>query len=250
MNRKLDGKIALITGGTTGIGLSTARLFREHGATVIVTGSSAKSVDEAKRQLNGTATVLQSDAGDPAAIRALVAEIAGSHGRLDVIFANAGIGLFAPLADLGEDAFDKMVAINLKGPWFLVKEALPHLPQGASIVFNTSVVNVKGFPGTTAYALSKAGLRSLARTAAAELLSRGIRVNAVSPGPIETPIYHKLGMPPAETEGFMKTMAESNPMKRFGKPEEVANAVLFLASDDSSYMTGGEIAVDGGLSHL
>jgi len=246
---KLSNKVAVITGGTTGIGFATAKLFAEQGATVIVTGKSPATLEAARRELAGRAEVIAADATKVADLKRLFADVKAKHGRVDALFVNAGGGEFRAFAAVDEAYFDASIALNLKSAFFTVHEAAEALAKGASVVLNTSVVGVKGFPTTSVYAAAKAGVRSLARTLSAERLPRGVRVNAVSPGPIETPIYDKLGLGAAK-DGFKSQMASANPMQRFGTPEEVAKVVAFLASDDSSYMTGAELSVDGGAGNL
>ncbi len=247
---KLKDKIAVITGGGSGIGLATAQRFIEEGATVVITGRSQDKLNEAVAQLGPKAIGARGDAADLADLDALFAMIKERFGRIDVLFLNAGVAPYAPLEETDEALYDTIMNINVKGPYFAVKKALPLLSEGASIVLNTSIVNQKGFANFTVYSASKAALRSLARTLSAELLPRGARVNAVSPGPIETPIWGKTGMTPEEIAQMGQGMAESVPLGRFGKADEIAAAALYLASDESSYMVGSELAVDGGLSQL
>lgn len=244
--KKLEGKNALITGGTTGIGLAAARLFAAEGANVTVTGARPASLAAARTELGSLAKVVASDAGSATDI----AELARTVGPLDVVFLNAGIGKFGSISEFGEDLFDEVVRVNFKGPWLAIKHLSPLLRKGGAIVVNTSVNNLLGMPGAGAYAASKAALRSLVRTAANELAPSGIRVNAVSPGPIDTPLYGKLGLPEDALRGFTESLVGRIALKRFGKPEEVAKAALFLATDDSSYMTGEEIVVDGGMTRV
>lgn len=244
---KLTNKVAVITGGTTGIGLATAKLFAAEGAKVIVSGRSQATLAAAKAELAGKAEVIASDATKLADIEALIAHVKKEHGRIDILFANVGGGSFRPFEAVDEAYFDELVTLNLKSSYFTVQKALPLLGRGAAVVLNTSIVDTKGFPTTSVYGAAKAGLRALARSLGAELVDRGIRVNAVSPGPIETPIYGKLGLG-EYLDGFKAQMVTLNPMKRFGTPEEVAHAVLFLASDDASFVTGVELAVDGGVT--
>jgi NAD(P)-dependent dehydrogenase (short-subunit alcohol dehydrogenase family) len=248
--KKLENKVAVITGGTTGIGLAAARLFASEGAKVIVTGKSPKTLDVARAELGGVAEVIASDAGSAEDIAALVAQVTDKHGGVDVLFLNAGIAKFAPIGDLDEAVFDELFRVNVKGPWLALKAFAPKLRRGGSVILNTSVAGNLGMAGSTAYAATKAAVRSFTRTAASELAGAGVRVNAVSPGPIETPIYGKMGMPAEALQGFAESLTAQVPLARFGRPEEIARAALFLASDDASYITAEEIVVDGGLSNV
>lgn len=250
MARKLEGKVALITGGTTGIGLAAAKVFYDEGARVIVTGTNPVTIEKAKLELAGVAEVVRSDAGDSAQIKALFEHVKSTYGRLDVLFLNAGVLGYTPISPADEATIDRVFNVNFKGPWLALSAAVPLLPAGSSVVFNTSITNVMGGPTTGAYAASKAALRSLVRVAAAELAEKGIRVNAVSPGPTETGIVGKHTSSKAEEEAIVETLAKKIPLKRLGRPEELARAALFLASDDSSFMTGEEIVVDGGLTRV
>lgn len=243
---KLANKKALITGGTTGIGFATAELFLREGARVAITGRNPENLAAAKAQLGPDVLVIPADAKSPEGAAAVADTLAREFGSLDVAFLNAGIGIFRPLAGTTEEIFDDMFDVNVRGLYFQAQKLLPLFSNGGSLIFNTSLAGHKGFPGTSVYSATKAAVRSLARTLGAELVGQGIRVNAVSPGPITTPIYGKLGMDAEAAKAFEEQMAASNPMKRFGKPEEVATAVLFLASSDSSYISGVDLAVDGG----
>lgn len=245
---KLHGKVALVTGGTTGIGLATVRRFHAEGARVFATGRNPKTLAEARKALPPEVTLIQADSANLADLDRLVAEIRSQAGHLDILFVNAGIGAFLPLEAADEAHWDAIQSVNLKGPFFLAQKALPLLRPGASIVFTTSIVGQKGFPATAAYTVSKAGLAGLARVLAAELAPKGIRVNSVAPGPITTPIYAKLGMPEEALSGFEAGLRQRVPLQRFGADEEVAKAVLFLASEDGSFITGEELVVDGGLA--
>src|SRR6267378_3209606 len=229
---KLSGKVAVITGGTTGIGLATARLFAAEGAKVIVTGRNSETLGAARKELSGVAEVVQSDAGDPAQVRKLFADIGRTQGRVDVLFLNAGIAKFAPLADSSEELFDQTIQVNLKG---------------ASVIVNTSVVSERAFAGAAVYSASKAGLAALARGAAIELAARGVRVNVVRPGPITTPILEKMGLSAEAREAFVQDVTDRIPLGRIGAADDVAQAALFLASDDAAFVTGHELSVDGGM---
>jgi NAD(P)-dependent dehydrogenase (short-subunit alcohol dehydrogenase family) len=250
MTRKLENKVALITGGTTGIGLATARRFAAEGARVIVTGRNPETLEAARRELGDRAEIIESDAGDEKQIAALFAGLARTHRRLDVLFLNAGIARFAPLAEASVKDFDAMWTVNVRGPWLALKHALPLLAEGATVLVNTSVANQKGLAGASAYAATKAGLRAVVRGAAAELAARKIRVNAISPGPIETPIFGKMGLSKDAADGFLKDAASHIPLGRIGAADEIAGAAVFLASEDASFITGSEIAVDGGFAQV
>lgn len=249
MNR-LKGKRTLITGGTSGIGLETAKQFLDEGARVVVTGLNEDTLAAARRELGSEALVLRADAGSVAGQRELAIAVRENLGQLDAVFINAGVGVFRPLEQWDEAAFDRSFAINLKGPFFLLKELLPILANPASIILNASVNAHVGMPNSSVYSATKAGLISLARTLSGELISRGIRVNAVSPGPVSTPIYGKLGLPADQLEQMAEAMRLQMPVKRFGDPIEIAKAVVFLASDESAFMVGSETIVDGGFSAL
>ena len=247
---QLDGRIALITGGTSGIGLATAQRFIDEGARVIVTGRNPERVAAAQEQLGERALAVQSDAADLDALDALVATVKARFDRLDVLFLNAGVFHTAPAAEEKPESFDRLFAINVKGPYFAVQRFLPLMSAGGSVLFNTSVVNVKGMPGASVYGATKAALRSITRTLAAELAPQGIRVNAVSPGPIATPILDRSGLQPAQVEGFKAQLPTMVPLGRFGRADELAAAAVFLASDQGSFVTGAELAVDGGFAQV
>jgi NAD(P)-dependent dehydrogenase (short-subunit alcohol dehydrogenase family) len=243
---RLKGKRALITGGTSGIGLETAKQFIVEGARVAVTGSSAKSIEEARHVLGKDVLVIQSDAGDVAAQKAVAEQVKKAFGGLDAVFINAGIGDFRPVDGFDEAGFDRSFAVNVKGPYFLIQALLPILANPASIILNTSINAHIGMPMSSIYAASKAALQSLIRTLSGELIGRGIRVNAVSPGPIATPLHGKIGMDDAAIKGLITQI----PAGRRGDPSEVAKAVIFFASDESRFTIGAELTIDGGMSTL
>ena len=249
MNR-LTSKRALITGGTSGIGLETARQFLAEGARVAITGSSEASIAAARRELGDNVLILRSNAGDVAEQPALAKAIGEAFGGLDAVFINAGVAELRPVEQWDEAAFDRAMAINLKGPYFLLQALLPLLANPSSVVLNTSVNAHIGMPTSSVYAASKAGLISLARTLSGELIGRGIRVNAVSPGPISTPLYGKLGLSAEDLQKTAESIRALVPAGRFGTPTEIAKAVVFLASDESAFTVGSELLIDGGMSGI
>lgn len=247
---KLVGKVALVTGGNSGIGLATAKLMRQEGAKVVIAGRDHITLDEAASAIGGDVLALQADVAKLEEIDQLYQAIAEKFGKIDILFANAGIGRFTPLEETNEAIYDEVFSINLKGLYFTVQKAIAYLNDHAAIVLNTSFLSELGIPGTSVVSASKAAVRSLARTFSAELVHRGIRVNAMSPGAIATPFHSKTGLPPEAVEANAQKFITEIPMKRFGTAEEIAKVVLFLSTSDSAYILGAEIAVDGGISQL
>jgi NAD(P)-dependent dehydrogenase (short-subunit alcohol dehydrogenase family) len=243
---RLKGKRALITGGTSGIGLETARQFLAEGARVAVTGSSQKGIEAARKELGKDALIIQSDAGDAVGQKKVAEEVRKAFGGLDILFVNAGVGDFRPVENWDEAGFDRSFAVNVKGPYFLVQALLPILANPASIVLNTSINAHIGMPASSIYAASKAALSSFIRTWSGELIGRGIRVNSVSPGPIATALHGKIGMDDAAIKGLVAQI----PAGRRGDPSEIAKAVVFLASDEAAFTVGAELTIDGGMSTL
>jgi NAD(P)-dependent dehydrogenase (short-subunit alcohol dehydrogenase family) len=248
--KRLEGKVAVVTGGNSGIGLASAKRLHDEGARVAISGRSQKTLDEAVKIIGKDVLAVKSDVAKSGDLEKLYGEVAAKFGKIDVLFVNAGIAKFVPLANASEPHFDEIFDINAKGAYFTIQKALPYLNDGASIVLNTSVVSTKGVANASVYSATKAALRSFARTVAAELADRNIRVNSVAPGPIETPIFDRLGLSKEQVDDFAKDTVSKIPLKRFGKPEEVAGAVAFLASSDASYITGVELNVDGGMGQV
>ena len=257
MSKKLEGKIALITGGSGGIGLATAKQFVEEGAYVYITGRRQPELDAAVALIGSNVTGIQGDVAKPADLDRIYAQIGREKGRLDIVFANAGIGGastpgaaspadLVPLGSISEEHFDSTFNVNVKGLLFTVQKALPLIPDGGSIILNASIVSIKGFPAFSVYSASKAAVRSFARTWTTDLKDRRIRVNAVSPGPIDTPLLNQSFGNPDDMKALVSTVS----MGRLGRPEELAKAVVFLASDDASFITGIELFVDGGAAQV
>lgn len=247
---RFSNKVVVITGGNSGIGLAAAQQFEVEGAHVVVTGRDPATLASAAKVLSKDALVVKADVTKSAELDELFAAIKEKYKRIDVLFANAGVAKLAAVADTTEELFDEILGTNFRGTYFTVQKSLPLLSDGGAIVFTTSFFDQVGLAGTSAVSASKAALRSLTRTLATELLPRGIRVNAISPGVIATPLFGKLGLPTEVVEEIGKSLQESIPFKRFGTAEEVAKAVAFLASSDASYITGTELSVDGGRTQL
>ena len=247
---KLDGKIALITGGNSGIGLGTAKRFVKEGAYVFITGRTQSKLDEAVKQIGSNVTGIQGDVAKLGDLDRLFEQIKKEKGKLDIVFANAGIAKYAPLGTIDEAHFDSIFATNVKGLLFTVQKALPLLPDGASIILNASIVGSKGFQANSVYSATKAAVRSFARTWTTDLKARHIRVNAISPGPIDTEGLHELVGSTDAGKDRLKGLGTMIPLGRLGVPDEIAKAAVFLASNDSSFITGIELFVDGGLAQV
>jgi len=240
-----------VTGGTSGIGLATAERFAAEGAQVFITGRRQAELDAAVKKIGKNAIGVRGDVAKMADLDKLYDAIKAKAGRLDTLFANAGVGSFLPLGQITEEHFDKLFGVNVKGLLFTVQKALPLMPNGASIVLNASIVSIKGMPAFSVYSATKAAVRSFARSWSVDLKDRKIRVNVVSPGVVVTPAYKgELGMTDEQIEGFVAQMSSTTPSGRPGTPDEIAKAVVFLASDDSSYVNGAELFVDGGVAQI
>jgi len=247
---RLEGKIALITGGTSGIGLATAQQFVHEGAYVFITGRREPELAAAVKEIGSNVTGVQGDVSNLGDLDRLFAQIKRGKGKLDIVFANAGVATYAPFGKITEEHYDSIFGINVKGLLFTVQKALPLLPDGASIILNASIVASKGLTANSVYSATKAAVRSFARTWTTDLKHRRIRVNAVSPGPIDTPGLNDLVASTGAGEQRLKMISSNVPLGRLGTPDEIARAVVFLASDDSSYVTGTELFVDGGMAQV
>ena len=243
---RLEGKRAVITGGTTGIGLATAQLFLREGARVAITGQNADRLEEARRTLGRDVLAIKADVGSLADTEAMMVEVDRGFGGIDVLFLNAGIAKFMPFAQVSEAMFDEIFNVNVKGVLFTAQKADPLLQNGASVIVTTSTAGHVGLAGSIVYSASKAAARSMVRVLAAELVARRIRVNAISPGAINTPIAAKIGLPAEQLEPMLASLVARTPLGRIGQPSEVASIALFLASEDASYITGADIIANGG----
>ncbi|MFN6993594.1 MAG: SDR family oxidoreductase [Aquincola tertiaricarbonis] len=250
MTSRLNGKIALVTGGTSGIGLATAKRFVAEGAHVFITGRRQAHLDAAVEEIGGNVTGVRSDVSDLADLDRLYATIQRDQGRLDVLFANAGGGQVAPLGQITEEHFDSIFNTNVRGLVFTVQKALPLMPRGATIVLNASTTSIKGTPGFSIYSASKAAVRNLARSWMLDLKEAGIRVNVLSPGVVPTPAYELLGLQGEQLAGFIEMQARTIPLGRVGTTDEIAKAAVFLACDDSSFVNGVELFADGGMTQV
>ena len=250
MSNRLAGKVAVVTGGSSGIGLATAQRFAAEGAHVFITGRRKKELEAAAAEIGRSSTAVLGDVANLADLDRLYEAVRKQKGRLDVLFANAGMGEHVPLGEITEEHFDRTFDANVKGLLFTVQKALPLMPDGGSIILNASVAGGKGIPAFSVYSASKAAVRSFARSWTTDLKSRRIRVNAISPGPIETPIFGTIFSTKQAMEEFKAQMSAQVPLGRMGAPEEIASAALFLATDESSYITGTELFVDGGMAQV
>jgi NAD(P)-dependent dehydrogenase (short-subunit alcohol dehydrogenase family) len=250
MGNKLEGKIAVITGGTSGIGLATAKRFVSEGAYVFITGRRQNELDAALSEIGKNVTSIQGDVSNLADLDKLYNTVKEQKGHIDILFANAGIGESAPLGEISEEHFDKIFGINVKGLLFTVQKALPLFQDGSSIILNASIAASKGIEAFSVYNATKAAVRSFARTWTVDLRHRKIRVNAISPGLIDTPIFSNVFQNEEQIDQFKKNIVNTVPMERIGRPDEVARVVSFLASDESSYITGIELSVDGGMAQI
>jgi NAD(P)-dependent dehydrogenase (short-subunit alcohol dehydrogenase family) len=246
---RFKDKVVLVIGGNSGIGRASAEAFAAEGAHVFLTGRSQKTIDETVGAIPG-AQGFRADIAEIESNGKVLAAIGDAHGRIDVLFVNAGVGAFVPVPDVTAEQWDEIHDVNLRGCFFAVQKALPLMGNGGSIVITGSIGSVAAVPGNVIYAAAKAGLRAVARTLAVELIGQGIRVNMVSPGPTETPIINRSGLPPESVAGLRDLMTDAVPMKRMGTPEEIARPVLFLASDEASFITGIDLYVDGGCVEL
>ncbi|WP_456438145.1 SDR family NAD(P)-dependent oxidoreductase [Psychroserpens sp.] len=247
---KLKNKVAIITGANSGIGLATAKLYLQEGAKVVLAGRRKEALEKVAETLEGDFITVVADVSIPDNNSNLIKVATDTYGKIDILFLNAGIAPVIPITDITETHYDEIFNINVKGPILATKEALPHINDGGTILFTSSIVNQKGFDGLGVYSASKGALRSFARVLTSEVKSRGIRVNSIAPGPIDTPIYGKMGLPQDVIEEMGKGFAGQVPLGRFGTSEEIAKTALFLASDDASYINGIELEVDGGLSQI
>jgi hypothetical protein len=250
MSERFKDKVAIVTGGNSGIGLATARAYVREGAKVAITGRSDATLKAAQKELGPDVLAIKADFSKVAEIASAMDRIKERFGRIDALFVNAGIGKFIPLEEVTEEFFDETMATNLKGAFFTVQKAVPLFSRGAAVVLNASVSGHIGMPGSTVYGASKAAVLNLAKTLSADLLSKGVRVNVVSPGPIATPILDRMGLPEEATRQLKQSIVDQVPLKRFGQPDEIAAAVLYLSSSESAYVVGTELVVDGGMIQL
>jgi len=245
--KRFEGKVAVVTGGNSGIGLGVAKAFAREGAAIVITGRDEKSLKSAERELGPNALALKADVSRLAEIDQAMGRIRDRFKRIDALFVNAGVGKFVPFDQVTESFYDEIMNVNLKGAFFTVHKALPLMASGSAVVLNASVNGHKGMPGTTVYGASKAAVINLARTMSADLISKGIRVNSISPGPIESAILTRAGLSAEQLKETRQWILGQVPAKRFGTPEEIAEAVLYLSSPASSFVVGADLVIDGGM---
>lgn len=246
--KRFEGKVAMVTGGNSGIGLAAAKAFAREGAQVAFTGRDEGTLKNAEKEIGSGALAIRADAARIADLDAAMAKVRDQFKRIDALFVNAGIGKFVPIAEVTEAMFDEIVTINLKGAFFTVQKALPLMARGSAVVLNASINAHIGLPGTTVYGATKAAVVNMAKTMSADLAERGIRVNAVSPGPVETPIFGRAGISSEQSRQTKEWLQNQTLVKRMAKPEEIAEAVLYLSSDVSSFVVGAELIIDGGMT--
>jgi len=250
MTERFKDKVAVVTGGNSGIGLATAKAFAREGAKVAITGRSDATLKAAQKELGAGVLVIKADMSRVPEITAAMDRIKERFGRIDALFVNAGIGRFVPFEAVTEEFFDETMATNLKGAFFTIQKAVPLLARGAAVVLNASINAHMGMPSSSVYGASKAGVVNLAKTLSADLLQHGVRVNVVSPGPVATPILDRMGLPEEQTRQLKERITEQVPLKRFGQPDEIAAAVLYLSSSESGFVVGTELVIDGGMIQL
>jgi len=246
--KRFEGKVAMVTGGNSGIGLAAAKAFAREGAQVAITGRDEGTLKNAEKEIGSSALAIRADAARIADLDAAMAKVRDQFKRIDALFVNAGIGKFVPIAEVTEAMFDEIVTINLKGAFFTVQKALPLMARGSAVVLNASINAHIGLPGTTVYGATKAAVVNMAKTMSADLAERGIRVNALSPGPIETPIFGRAGISSEQSRQTKEWLQNQTLVKRMAEPEEIAEAVLYLSSDVSSFVVGTELIIDGGMT--
>ena len=246
--KRFEGKVAMVTGGNSGIGLAAAKAFAREGAQVAVTGRDEGTLKNAEKEIGSGALAIRADAARIADLDAAMAKVRDQFKRIDALFVNAGVGKFVPIAEVTEAMFDEIVTINLKGAFFTVQKALPLMARGSAVVLNASINAHIGLPGTTVYGATKAAVVNMAKTMSADLAERGIRVNAVSPGPVETPIFGRAGISSEQSRQTKEWLQNQTLVKRMAEPEEIAEAVLYLSSDVSSFVVGTELVIDGGMT--
>ena len=246
--KRFEGKVAMVTGGNSGIGLAAAKAFAREGAQVAVTGRDEGTLKNAEKEIGSGALAIRADAARIADLDAAMAKVRDQFKRIDALFVNAGIGKFVPIAEVTEAMFDEIVTINLKGAFFTVQKALPLMARGSAVVLNASINAHIGLPGTTVYGATKAAVVNMAKTMSADLAERGIRVNAVSPGPVETPIFGRAGISSEQSRQTKEWLQNQTLVKRMAEPKEIAEAVLYLSSDVSSFVVGTELVIDGGMT--